>query len=54
MESKKYNKLVSKTKRIRFTDTENSGDQGVEGSWEGQDRGRRLRDIDYYVYIIKL
>ena len=39
MESKKYNKLVNKTKQTQEYREETNGYQWGEGSGEGQDRG---------------
>ena len=51
VESKKENKLVNITKEIqthRFRE-QTSGFQWGEGKGEGQDGGRGLRGINYYV-----
>ena len=49
-ESKKYNKLVNRTKKETHGYREqSSGYQWVEGNVEGQDKGRGLRGTNHYV-----
>ena len=49
MASKKYNKLVNKTKKRQTHREQTSGYHWEEGRREGQYKGRRLRDTNYEV-----
>jgi len=49
VESKEQNTLVNVTKKKQTQIEQTSGYWWGEGSTEGQDRGRGLRDTSYYV-----